>query len=386
MMNRYIQRTKEEEILNNLAHFPAVAILGPRQCGKSTLAKHLLKGREDTIYLDLENPSDRQKLSEPELFFSMYPDQLICLDEIQLVPELFPLLRSIIDRNERNGQFLILGSASRDLLRQSSESLAGRIVFVELTPLLIKELPDDALTDLWLKGGFPRSYLVRDEAISFRWRQSFISAFLERDLASLGFNIPPLSMHRLWKMCANQHGQLINLSQFGGSLGISHTTVRKYLDLLKETFMVRILLPMDTNLNKRLIKAPKVYLRDSGMLHTLLNIHTKNELLGHPIAGASWEGMVIEQMISLFGEEDSGFYRTAGGAELDLVVRKGNRKIAIECKASLAPRLERGFYQAMEDLQINEAWVISPVEKAYPLKKNVWVMPLREAMGKLVSW
>jgi uncharacterized protein len=383
MMSGYIQRTKEAEILINLAHFPAVAILGPRQCGKSTLAKHLLKGRGDTIYLDLENPSDRQKLSEAELFFSMYPDKLICLDEIQRVPELFPLLRSIIDRNERNGQFLILGSASRDLLRQSSESLAGRIVFVELTPLLLKELPDEDLSDFWLKGGFPRSCLVRADAISFRWRESFISAFLERDLVSLGFNIPPLTMHRLWKMCANQHGQLMNLSQFGGSLGISHTTVRKYLDLLKETFMVRILLPMDTNLNKRLIKAPKVYLRDSGILHTLLNIHTKNELLGHPVAGASWEGIVIEQMLSLFGEEDCGFYRTAGGAELDLVVRKGDRKIAIECKASLAPRLERGFYQAMEDLQIDEAWVISPVDSSYPLKNNVWVKSLREAISDL---
>ncbi|MCK9421307.1 MAG: ATP-binding protein [Bacteroidales bacterium] len=381
-MNGYIQRIKEEEILDNLAHFPAVAILGPRQCGKSTLAKHLLKGRKDTIYLDLENPSDRQKLSEPELFFSMYPDKLLCLDEIQRVPELFPLLRSLIDKNERNSQFLILGSASRDLLRQSSESLAGRIVFVELTPLLLKELSDEDLADFWLKGGFPRSYLVRDEAISFRWRLSFISTFLERDLVSLGFNIPPLTMHRLWKMCANQHGQLINLSQFGGSLGISHTTVRKYLDLLKETFMVRILLPVDTNMNKRLIKAPKIYLRDNGILHALLNIHTKNELLGHPIMGASWEGLVIEQMISLFGEEDSGFYRTAGGAELDLVVRRGNRKIAIECKASLAPRLERGFYQAMDDLQIDEAWVISPVDNSYPLKNNVRVMPLGEAMDE----
>jgi predicted AAA+ superfamily ATPase len=381
-MNDYIPREKEKQILEDIDHFPAVAILGPRQCGKSTLAKHIFAGRQDTLYLDLEDPADRQKLSEAGLFFTMHSDKLICLDEIQRVPELFPLLRSIIDRNKRNGQFLILGSASRDLIRQSSESLAGRIVFVELTPLLMTEITSVNLSDYWLKGGFPRSFLAKDDAFSFRWRQNFISTFLERDLVSLGFNIPPQTMHRLWTMCANHQGQILNLSQFGGSLGLSHTTVRKYLDLLKETFMLRILLPVESNLNKRLIKSPKLYLRDNGILHGLLNIRTKSELMGHPVMGSSWEGVVIEHLIQRFGEQDAGFYRTAGGAEVDLLVKNGTRKIAIECKSSSAPRLERGFYQAIEDLKIEEAWIIAPVESVYPLKENVWVMPLEEAIKR----
>jgi predicted AAA+ superfamily ATPase len=382
-MENYIPRNQEDEIIQLIQNFPAVAILGPRQCGKSTLARNILINYPTAIFLDLENPEDRQKLAAPELFFSGHENRLICLDEIQRIPELFPLLRSVIDRNERNGQFLILGSASRDLLRQSSESLAGRIIFVELFPFQLSELRMADYWDYWLKGGFPRSYLASDHALSFKWRQSFISTFLERDLRQLGFNIPPESMHRLWTMCANRQGQLVNLSQIGGSLGVSHTTVRTYIDLLKETFMIRVLQPLEANLNKRLVKSPKIYLRDTGILHTLLSIRSKEDLLGHYILGASWESLVIENILNCIPDQTAGFYRTAGGAEIDLVFQSGKRKIAVECKASAVPKPDRGFYQALEDLDISESWVIAPVSIRYPLKENVFVMSLAEAINEL---
>jgi uncharacterized protein len=382
-METYIHRHQEAEILQLIQNFPAVAILGPRQCGKSTLARHILENFPTAIFLDLENPEDRQKLAAPELFFSEKENRLVCLDEIQRIPELFPLLRSVIDRNRRNGQFLILGSASRDLIRQSSESLAGRIIFVELSPFQLSELQISDHWDYWLKGGFPRSYLANEPALSFKWRQSFISTFLERDLRQLGFNFPPETMHRLWSMCANRQGQLVNLSQIGGSLGVSHTTVRTYIDLLKETFMVRVLQPLESNLNKRLVKSPKIYLRDTGILHTLLSIKNKEDLLGHYILGASWESLVIENLLNCVPDHTAGFYRTAGGAELDLVIQSGKRKIAVECKASAVPKPERGFYQAIEDLDISEAWIVAPVNMRYPLKKNVFVISLKEAVDEL---
>jgi len=382
-METYIHRNQEAEILQLVQNFPAVAILGPRQCGKSTLARHILENFPTAIFLDLENPEDRQKLSAPELFFSGNENRLVCLDEIQRIPELFPLLRSVIDRNGKNGQFLILGSASRDLIRQSSESLAGRIIFVELSPFQLSELQIDDYWDYWLKGGFPRSYLAAEPALSFKWRQSFISTFLERDLRQLGFNMPPETMHRLWSMCANRQGQLVNLSQIGGSLGVSHTTVRTYIDLLKETFMVRVLQPLEANLNKRLVKSPKIYLRDTGILHTLLSIKNKEDLLGHYILGASWESLVIENLLNCVPDQPAGFYRTAGGAELDLVLQSGKRRIAIECKASAVPKPERGFYQALEDLDVSEAWIVAPVNMRYPLKENVFVMSLAEAVNEL---
>lgn len=382
-MKSYIPRKQEAEIHQLLQNFPAVAILGPRQCGKSTLARHVLQSYPDALYLDLENPEDRQKLAAPELFFSGNEHRLVCLDEIQRIPELFPLLRSVIDRKEHNGQFLLLGSASRDLIRQSSESLAGRLIFVELSVFQFTELGLTDYWDYWLKGGFPRSYMSSDRNLSYKWRQSFISTFLERDLNQLGFNIPPESMYRLWSMCANRQGQLVNLSQIGGSLGVSHTTVRNYIDLLKETFMIRILPPLETNLNKRLVKSPKIYLRDTGILHTLLSIKTKEDLLGHYILGASWESLVIENILNELPDKQAGFYRTAGGAELDLVITMGKKKIAIECKASAVPKPERGFYQAIDDLDIREAWIIAPVNMSYPLNELVQVKTLSEAVKNL---
>lgn len=381
---QYIHRIESGKIKKYLENFPAVALLGPRQCGKSTLASHLLKDYPGAIFLDLENPEDRMKLSDPGLFFQLHAGKLICLDEIQRIPELFPILRSVIDKNNMNGQFLILGSASRDLLHQSSESLAGRLVYQELTPFQFIETEKESLFGFQLRGGFPRSLLASDDEISFQWRRSFISTFLERDLALLGFGYPPETMRKLWIMCAHQQGQLSNLSRLGQSLGVSHTSVRCYLDLLKDTYMLRILQPFDANTGKRVVKTPKVYLRDTGILHALLNIRRLEDLLGHPVFGASWETMVIEQLLARW-EGDFGFYRTPAGSEIDLVLEKNEKLIAIECKASTAPNVGRGFYTALEDLQIDQAIIVAPVADKYPLKKGVFVMPLNNAINELFS-
>ncbi|MCF6169682.1 MAG: ATP-binding protein [Bacteroidales bacterium] len=380
----YIQRKVSSEITNYLLHFPAVAILGPRQCGKSTLAKFLIQHLDDAIYLDLEKRSDQARLTDPEMFFKLNHEKLICLDEVQKLPELFSDLRSTIDEQNRNGQFLILGSASRDLIKQSSETLAGRIVYIYLTPFTYLELKepktpkDSLLTKYLVRGGFPRSYLTDSAEISFKWRQSFIETFLQRDLPQMGFNIPPETALRLWKMCAHSQGQLLNASKFGDSLGFSHTTIKKYLDVFVGTFMLRLLPPFTVNTKKRMLKSPKIYIRDTGILHALLHIESMNELLGHPVFGASWETLVIENVIGKYREWDAGFYRSSNGAEIDLVLRKGQKTIAIECKATTAPKLSRGFYSAMADLNIDTAFVIAPVETSYPINEKVTVVPLKE--------
>jgi hypothetical protein len=378
----YIDRIETSRIKKYLENFPSVAILGPRQCGKSTLAKHFLKDYPESVFLDLENPEDRMKLSEPLLFFQHHAGKLICLDEIQRVPDLFPILRSVIDKNNRNGQFLFLGSASRDLIHQSSESLAGRLVYLELTPFRLVEIEKESLLSFQLRGGFPRSFLAVDDEMSFQWRKSFISTFLERDLALLGFGYPPETMRKLWMMCAHQQGQLSNLSRLGQSLGVSHTSVRSYLDLLRDTYMLRILQPFQTNTGKRVVKTPKVYLRDTGTLHALLNIKSFDDLLGHPVFGASWETMVNEQLLVNY-DGDFGFYRTPAGAEIDLVLEKNGKKTAIECKASPVPSVGRGFYTALDELQIDRAFIVAPVKEKYPVRKGVWVMPLMDAIREL---
>ena len=379
----YIQRLETSRITKYLENFPSVAILGPRQCGKSTLGKHLLKDYPESVFLDLENPEDRMKLTDPLLFFQLHAGKLICLDEIQRVPDLFPLLRSVIDMNNRNGQFLFLGSASSELIHQSSESLAGRLIYQELTPFRFDEIEKASLFGFQLRGGFPRSFLAMDDEMSFQWRKSFISAFLERELALLGFGYPPETMRKLWMMCAHQQGQLSNLSGLGQSLGLSHTSVRSYLDLLRDTYMVRILQPIQTNTGKRVVKTPKVYLRDTGILHALLNIRSFDDLLGHPVYGASWETMVIEQLLANH-DGDFGFYRTPAGAEIDLVLEKNGKKTAIECKASTVPSVGRGFYTALHELQIDRAFIVAPVKEKYPVKEGVWVMPLAEAIMEAI--
>ena len=382
IIDRHLYRTINRRLQNN----PAVAILGPRQCGKTTLASQIVKKFSQSVYLDLENPGDLAKLSDPLAFFSLHNEDLVCLDEIQRAPELFSILRSIIDERARNAQFLILGSAGRDLIRQSSESLAGRIAYLDLTPFLLSELEaaqKDDIRQLWLRGGFPRSYLARNLDISFEWRQDFIRTFLERDIGMLGFRMPPARLGRFWKMCAHIHGSLLNASKLADSLGVSSHTVRSYLDLLEHTFMVRVLLPDAPNLKKRLVKSPKIYIRDSGILHALLDVRTQDDLLSHPIRGASFEGFAMENLLAFAKNYDSSFYRTSAGAEIDLILRRGRHTLAFELKSSTIPRVSKGFWNALEDISPDEAYVVAPVKESYPLKGGVMVRPLREIIARL---
>ncbi len=381
----YIRRRIETDLKDCLRAFSAVAVLGPRQCGKSTLARALLARLKKSVYLDLEKPSDLRKLSEPELFFDLQKGKLVCLDEIQRLPDIFPVLRSVIDEQKRKGQFLILGSASPALLRQSSETLAGRIAFLELSPFLLSEVKKRRISvqRLWLRGGFAESLLVKTDAASFRWRENFIRTFLERDIPSLGVQIPAGALQQMWKMSAHYHGHLLNQSQLGQSLGVSHTTIRSYVALLAGTYMIRVLPPFLPNLKKRLVKSPRIYIRDSGILHALLEIETQEGLFGHPIRGASWEGFVIENVLNEMPRWRGSFYRSATGAELDLVLERGRMRIAVECKASAAPEVRPGFWNALQDTGIGNAWIIAPVKAAYPIADNVVVSPLADFLKRV---
>jgi predicted AAA+ superfamily ATPase len=380
IIDRHLTASVKRRLQNN----PAVAILGPRQCGKTTLAGQIVKKIKQSVCLDLENPGDLAKLDDPLAFFSLHNDDLVCLDEIQRAPELFSILRSIIDERARNGQFLILGSAGRDLIRQSSESLAGRIAYLYLTPFLLSELEaaqKDDIRRLWLRGGFPRSYLAEDLDISFEWRQDFIRTFLERDIGMLGFRMPPARLGRLWKMCAHIHGSLLNASKLADSLGVTSHTVRSYIDLLEHTFMLRVLLPDAPNLKKRLVKSPKIYIRDSGILHALLDIRTHDDLLSHPIIGASFEGFAMENILAFAKNYQPSFYRTSAGAEIDLILRRGRRTLAFELKSSSVPRVSKGFWNALDDISPDEAYVVAPVKESYPMKGGVMVSPLQEIIA-----
>lgn len=372
-MHGYVHRFIEGKLHRALARSPAVAILGPRQCGKSTTAKILLKNIP-SVYFDLQDRVDRNKLAEPELFFDHHRDKLICLDEIQLLPEFFSILRSEIDRDRRAGRFLILGSASRDLIKQSTESLAGRISYTDLTPFLLKEVAGiSAWSDLWLRGGFPDSVLADDDLDSFDWRLDFIRTFMERDIPNLGFNIPIPVIERLWLLLAHYHGQTVNYHKLAGAADISIPTLKKYLAILEQTYMVRLLPPAAANLKKRLVKSPKIYLRDSGILHALLNIETYDDLLGNPIVGASWEGFVIENIIAHYDRWKPSFLRTSNGAEIDLVMERAGRRHLFECKLSKAPKLSRGFHELVDSMQPESAWVIAPVDEPFEIKKGIFV-------------
>ncbi len=362
-----------------LRHYPVVAILGPRQCGKTTLAKQIIKPVSKSSYLDLENPSDLAKLDDPLAFFGLHHDKLVCLDEIQRVPELFMTLRSIVDERGSNGQFLILGSAGRDLIRQSSETLAGRISYLDLTPFLLNEIKVETLNELrglWLRGGFPRSYLAAEDGVSVQGRQDFIRTFLEREIGMLGFRMPPARLGRLWKMCAHIHGSLLNASKLADSMGVSSHTIRSYIDILEHTFMLRVLMPDAPNLKKRLVKSPKIYIRDTGILHALLDIRTHDDLLSHPIVGNSFEGFAMENILASKGSYEPSFYRTAAGAEIDLILRRGRRVLAFELKSSSVPRVTKGFWNALDDISPDKAYLVAPVKDPYPLKHGVQVTPL----------
>ncbi len=382
-MQGYITRQLTDQVTTKLKNNPVVAILGPRQCGKTTLARQIVEENNESVYLDLEHPADLAKLEDPLAFFNLHKQQLICLDEIQRAPELFSILRGVVDRQREAGQFLVLGSASPDLIRQSSESLAGRISYLELKPFMFMEVDDDGPSsteqDLWLRGGFPRSYLAGDGDTSFEWRQDFIRTFLERDIGMLGFRMPPARLGRFWRMCAHVHGSLLNASKLSDSLGVSSHTVRSYLDLLEQTFMVRVLFPDTPNLKKRLIKSPKIFLRDSGILHALLAIRTHDDLLSHPMRGSSYEGFAMENILASAPDWEPSFYRTRAGAEIDLVLRRGRHSLAFEIKSSTVPKVSRGFWQALEDISPDGAYVVAPVEEPYPIKHGVTVIPLAQA-------
>jgi predicted AAA+ superfamily ATPase len=379
-MHGYVSRHLEGVVARRLRESPVVALLGPRQCGKTTLAQHIVRTRSDAIHLDLERPSQMRRLADPEAYFELHRDELVCIDEIQRAPDLFAVMRSVVDERRQNGQFLVLGSASPELLRQSSESLAGRIGFLELTPFLLPEVTDresrETLQALWLRGGFPRSFLAADDRRSFEWRRDFVQTFLERDMARHAPRIPADRLGTLWRICAHEQGQLLNLSKVASALGVSAHTVRSYIGLLEATFMLRQLPPCEADLKKRLVKSPKVFVRDSGILHALLEIRDHDGLLGHPVRGMSWESMVIEQVTAALPEWRASFYRTQSGAEIDLVLELGRRRVAVECKASSAPEPTRGFWNALEDLAIKEVYVVAPVAEAYPIAANAAVVPL----------
>jgi predicted AAA+ superfamily ATPase len=373
-----------------LGSTPAVALLGPRQVGKTTLALAIAEQRP-SAYLDLESAADRAKLADPVLYLSRHEDQLVILDEVHRLPGLFQELRGLIDqgrrRGKRAGRFLLLGSASMDLLQQSGESLAGRISYLELGPLDGLEVAADELERLWVRGGFPESFLATSDARSARWRRDFIRTYLERDVPMLGPRIAAETLRRFWTMLAHHQGALLNASAFARSLGVDGKTVASYLDLLVDLLLVRRLEPWHANVGKRLVKSPKVYVRDSGLAHALLGLSTPEEVLGHPVAGASWEGFVIETLIAAAPDGTRPhFYRTAAGAEIDLLLElPGAATWAFEVKRSLAPSLTKGFHLACADLAPERRIVVYPGEERFPLGQDIEVMPVCEAARALLA-
>lgn len=376
---KMVKRTIESEIIENLSVFPAVVLLGSRQCGKSTLIKMMSDAFQSFIYLDLQNPADLSKLNDSRYFFDTYKDSTICIDEIQLAPELFSVLRSAIDFHRKPGRFILLGSASRDLVQHTSESLAGRVGLVDLTPFVVDEVKLSSqfnLQEFWIRGGYPDSYLATSDKASVLWRDNFIRTYVERDIPQLGYQIPALQMRRMMMMLAHVHGQVLNLSKLAESLNVTHPTIRKYIDLLEQTYVVRSLSPYENNLKKRLVKSPKIFLRDSGLLHSLLQINDFNQLMGHPVYGSSWEGMVVENVLTNFKQFNASFYRTASGVEVDLVLEKANDLYLIECKASSSPVLSKGFWVALDDLSPKHTYILAPVTSTYKMKENITVCNL----------
>lgn len=357
-----------------LSRAPIVALLGPRQCGKTTLAREFMDSTSPQ-YFDLEDPLVAHLFDNPRQLLTPLRG-LIVIDEAQRRPELFPILRVLADREDAPARFLILGSASPELARQSSESLAGRVEIIELGGFNLGEVGDSAADTLWLRGGFPRSFLARDDDDSRAWRRQFIATFLERDLAALGFGMSPPLMGRFWAMLAHYHGQIWNGSEIAASLGVAPNTARAWLDALEQTFMVRRLLPWHANLGKRLVKSPKLYFRDTGLLHTLLGIQDTMQLLTHPKLGASWEGLVIEETIRRERPDEVWFYGVHGGSELDLLMIKNGRRIGVEVKRADAPVLTRSMQIAQADLQLHELRVIYPGPRTYALADNVTAQPL----------
>ncbi len=390
-----ISRFAEPKVAKLLEQFPAVALLGPRQVGKTTLAMSLADSfGESALYLDLELPSDRAKLSDAELYLNQHEGRLVILDEIHRLPGLFETLRGLIDRRRRKGNrsrhFLLLGSASIDLLHQSAETLAGRIAYEELTPLCVGEVADSgpaAGDRLWVRGGFPDSFLAADDESSLLWRSLFIKTYLERDVPALGPRIPSETLRRYWQMLAHNQGQMLNAAQLASGLGVSGHTVARYLDIMVDLLLVRRLQPWATNAKKRLVRTPKVYVRDSGLLHALLNIRDQEDLLGHPVVGSSWEGMMIENILDMCPPSARPtFYRSASGAEIDLVIEFDAReRWAIEIKRSISnPGPSKGFYIGCEDIKATRQFVLYPGAERFRFDPKTEVMPLQMFLKDLM--
>jgi len=385
-----IYRDAEATVLNLMRQFPAVGILGPRQVGKTTLALQIASTMHPVpIYLDLEAAADLTKISEPELYFQQYEDRAVILDEIQRAPSIFSALRGVIDQRKRagrqTGQFLILGSASLDLLKQSSETLAGRIAYTSLTGFKPIEIGPEDLNRLWLRGGFPDSFLASDDTSSFDWRQAFISTYLERDVPQFGSRIAASSLRSFWTMLAHIQGGLLNLSVLSSGLALSVPTLARYLELLDDLFLIRKLQPWSSNLGKRLVKTPKIYIRDSGLFHSLLRIRSLEDLLSHPSLGGSWEGFIIESLLAdLPPDAAPYFYRTSAGAEIDLFIDGGNkRRIAVEIKRSLSPTASKGFQVGCQDLEASHRYYVYPGSTRFPLTKEVTAIPVSEMILEL---
>jgi predicted AAA+ superfamily ATPase len=387
-----IARLAAEEVALLMQEFPAVGLLGPRQIGKTTLAEHIALNFDSSIYLDLESPADLARLSEPEDYFERHKGKLIILDEVQRVPELFGILRGVIDRRRKEGfkkaQFVILGSASLELLKQS-ETLAGRIAYINLSGINVKELLATTIPQhqLWLRGGFPDSLLANSDDASLRWRLNFITTYLERDVPQFGPRIPSVTLRRLWTMLAHNHGGQLNIAQLGANLDLTGPTTKRYIELLEDLLLIRSIRPWFGNVGKRLVKAPKVYIRDSGLVHALLNLKTLDEVLSHPVVGASWEGFVIENIISCLPQGVTyWFYRTSAGAEIDLVVEKNNsNKFAIEIKRSLTPAVSKGFHLGCEDIEATHRFVVYPGGEKFLISKGVYAISLLELMDMLAE-
>ena len=355
---------------------PITALIGPRQCGKTTLARMFAKDRT-TVFFDLESQLDLNRLQNPELMLGSLRG-LVIIDEIQAMPELFRVLRVLVDRPDGKARFLILGSASPDLVKNASETLAGRVEFVELSGFDLQETGTDRSAALWLRGGFPRAFLAPSDGDSLAWREGFILTFLARDIPQLGISVPPATMRRFWTMLAHYHGQIWNASELGRSLDLSDKTVRSYLDILAGTFMIRQLQPWYENLSKRQVKAPKIYLRDSGLLHALLHLPDLQTLHGYSRMGASWEGFAIEQVLQSVKPAQAFFWATHTGAEVDLFFLSHGRRYGMECKFSETPKITKSMNQALESLNLAHLWVVYPGEHPYPLSKQISVWPLKD--------
>lgn len=387
-MQGMIQRNHLTAVEWALAHQPGVVLLGPRQVGKTTLARDIAKG-QDAVYLDMERRADRQILAEPDLYLDEQMGRLVVIDEVQLMPDLFGALRGQIDQRRaaghRNGQFLLLGSASNTLLHQSADSLAGRVSYHELTPFALPEVGPDHVSELWLRGGFPESYLAASDRISLTWREDFIRTYLERDIPAFGLRIPAEALRRFWTMLAHSQGGLLNAAKLASGLGVSGHTIARYLDLLVDLMLVRRLSPWHANAGKRLVKSPKVYVRDSGLTHALLGLESYENLLGHPVAGGSWEGFCIENLIAAAprGTEPS-FYRSSAGAEIDLVLRMPKGALwAIEIKRSTAPKVSRGFHIAANELEAAQRILVYAGTRDIPVQGGLRAMPLETAIALL---